>query len=160
MTVGAGFSAAGLSPAGLGDVDTAPTPNFAVLVDAVTGKQQTARKIDPSVRNYVLDYNGGVQGMSGIQQMVLLRVKTALNSSALPGFGLQQLGGTKVTPNFQRTITAAITNALQDLVTAKLISIAGIQIQQPSNTQYQTTVTWMDLTTGTGPYNTVQQLNI
>lgn len=148
MSLGAGFSAAGFAPAGTGDVDLAPVPTSNLLIDAVTGVQKNARKLDPYSRQYVLDATGAIQGMSGIQQMVLLRLQTVRGSSALPNFG-KAASPKLVTANTLRQIQSDVTQALSDMVLQKLIVIGDITTQQVSPTAIDCYVRWTDLTSNT-----------
>jgi len=147
MSLGAGFSAAGFSPGGLGDVDLAPVPTANLLIDADNGRQQNARKINPYTKQYVTDATGALQGMSGISQMVLLRLLTVRNSSALANFG-RASSPKVVSANTLRQIQSDVNQALADLVLARLVVVNSVSTINPSPTQVDCFVLWTDLTTG------------
>ena len=145
MSLGAGFSAAGFSPAGTGDLDLAPAPATDIMVDE-KGVQQSARRIDPATGQYVLGPSGRIQGMPRARQLVLLRIKTVLNSSSVAGLGLEQASGDR-DQNATRRIQNQLSAALADLVTAKLIAILSITAATETPTRIRGALRWKDLTT-------------
>jgi hypothetical protein len=145
MSLGAGFSAAGFSPAGTGDVDTASAPPTTNMVDE-KGAQQSARAIDAATGDYILNADGRFRGMPRVRQLVLLRIRTLLNSSAINRLGLEQLAGDRDsgTPRrFENSLRAA----LSDLVTAKLVTIIDITSAVELPTRLRGALRWRDLTT-------------
>lgn len=146
--LGAGFSAAGFSPAGTGDVTLANAPATDILIDSDDNSQQSARKIDAATGQYVLSASGRIQGMPRVRQLVLLRLKTVLNSSTIAGLGMAAMGGDRngsTVSRFQNAITAA----LADLVTGKLVAIIAIAAATDTPTRLRGAVRWRDLTTAT-----------
>lgn len=146
--LGAGFSAAGFSPAGTGDVTLAAAPATDTLIDSDDGSQQSARKIDAATGQYVLSASGRIQGMPRVRQLVLLRIKTVLNSSTIAGLGLARMGGDRNGSSVVR-FQNAITAALQDLVTGQLVQIVSITAATDTPTRIRGAVRWRDLTTST-----------
>ena len=147
MTLGAGFSAAGLSPAGFGDIVTAAAPATDNLIDEF-GVQQNARAIDPSTGQYILRSTGRAQGMPRVRQLVLLRVRTVLGSSAVSSLGFAAPGGDRDEHTGKR-IEAAFAAALSDLVKANLIAIVSVTFSADTNTRERGQLIWRDLTTNT-----------
>ena len=147
MTVGAGFSASGFSPAGTGDVDQPAVPTGNLLKDA-KGASQNARQIDPATRQYVVDSTGALAGMNGVSQMVLLRLMTLKNSSTIPGFG-KNAPPKDMGSNITQRISADVRDALNDMVAARLILINAISVLTSTSTQVTTYVKWTDLTDAT-----------
>ena len=146
---GAGFSAAGTSPAGFGDVDTAPVPANRMYVDQF-GVRRNARRIDPATQNYVLDpVTGMPQGMSYVAQQVYLIVKTVLGTSALPSVGLPQSRRLN-TGSFPKDLERDLRNALSGLVTKNLMQIVSISIVMNTNQQSYGSMRWRDLTVNNG----------
>lgn len=146
MSLGAGFSAAGFSPAGFGDVDAAPAPATDNLVDE-KGVQQNARAIDPATGQYILSSTGRAQGMPRVRQLVLLRIRTLLNSSAYRGMGLAAPSGDNDGQALRR-LEVSLRAALADLVKAGLAQILGVVGASDVPTRNRAALRWKDLTTG------------
>jgi hypothetical protein len=146
MSKGAGFAPAGLSPAGTGTVDAAPSIASGNLIDAF-GAQQSARAFDPSTGKFILNANGRVQGMPRVLQLVYLRVRTLLNSSAVKNLGLKPLGGDNDSTALQR-IRTSLDVALGDLVKQGLILILSVSGYSDVPTRTRTALKFRDLTTG------------
>jgi hypothetical protein len=142
---GAGFSPAGLSPAGTGTVAPAPIVPTDNLVDA-TGTQQSARAFDPATGKFILNADGRVQGMPRVQQLVYLRIRTLLNSSAIVGLGLAPPPADNNGSALQQ-IQNGLENALGDLVTAGLVQIVGVTGYSATPTQTRSQLKFRDLTT-------------
>lgn len=146
MPVGAGFSSVGVSIAGYGGVDAGPVQQQTILIDATDGSNQNARKVDPYTGQYVLDQYGRVQGMSGIQQMVMMRAGTLLDSSAVTDLGLAPPPPTAI-PGIEMTLKNQLTAAMKDLVDQKLIEITRVEVfKAPGSTVVQRFMFWRDLT--------------
>lgn len=147
MPRGAGQAPAGVSPAGFGAPDVAPSAVAgALLVDAYDGTPREARKIDQRSRQYVFDANGRVQGMRGVYQLVQLRLLTVRNSSALKDFGLSLTSVQVIGANHQRQVEDIFNVALKDLLDARLIAIVAVKIDRFSPTGDYITLQWRDLT--------------
>lgn len=146
MTLGAGFSAAGFSPAGFGDVDSAPAPATNNLIDA-NGIQQTARAIDPTTGDYVLNANGRAQGMPRSSQLVLLRIKTRLGTSTVASLGTRDQGGDRSIVA-DRRLRADLAAAVDDLVQAGIIQLIAIDVNAELTTRDRALLRWRDLATG------------
>lgn len=150
MPIGAGGCPAGVAAAGYGVPDTANVPNNAILPDANTGLPQTGRFIDPATKSYQFTADGRLRGVPTVQQLVQLALTTVRGSACLSNLGqtfaqIQEKG-----TNFQKQVTASVTQALSDLVNNKQIAILSVSVQ---NTPGKPTasigqVTWVDLTTG------------
>lgn len=156
MPTGMGLAKMGTSLYGYGSPDTTTGPSTPIYIDGANGAQQDARKIDPFTGRYILTTQGNAQGMSGIQQRVLIAIKTARNSA-----GVQDLGnpsGTiqKVGRDVQKQISDAYRLALKTMTDAKDIEIVGIDFAPPfSPTGQFLTLRWRDLTTTTEHSTTI-----
>lgn len=146
MTLGAGFSAAGFCPAGFGDIDSAPAPATDNLIDE-HGVQQTARAIDAATGDYILSDSGRVQGMPRSRQLVLLRIKTRLDSSTIAGLGLRDPGGDRSVV-VERRIRADLAAAVDDLVQAGIITLLSNDVTADSNVRERALLRWKDVATG------------
>lgn len=149
MPTGAGFASAGFSIAGYGSVDSAPAQQPGVLVDANTGLGQNARKVDPVTGRYVRDTYGRVQGMSGAQQLVMMRVGTLLNSSAVPDLGMAAPAGT-IGPNALARLDNEVRTAMRDLTDQKIIEIVDVKVTTVLGSKaIRRYFSWRDLTSST-----------
>lgn len=143
---GFGFAAFGFTPFGWGDVDTAPAPATDLYIDSDNGSQQTARKIDAATGQYVLGASGRVQGMPRARQLVQLRIRTVLKSSVVQTLGMVSPQG-DVGPRTAQRLANAVTDALADLVRAKVIAIVSITSGTETPTRARGALRWRDLTT-------------
>jgi len=134
MTLGAGLSASGLSPAGFGDIDQLPAPATENLVDA-HGVQQSARAIDPATGQYVQNADGRFQGMPRVEQLVVLRVRA------------MTLPAGDVTPDLTQRLKTMMATGLADLVSRGLISIVSVVAFAESPTRQRAALKYRDLTT-------------
>lgn len=148
MPLGVGLAPAGVSVAGFGQVDAAPVPPKTLLVDTYNGQQDNARRIDPYTKGYVMDAQGRIAGMNGVQQLVYLAVATVRNSSALNNFGNPAGSVRKIGTNVVSQLQDAYRLALKDLTDRKLISIDDITVTSPKLGAEMVNVRWRDLTTG------------
>ncbi len=146
MSLGAGFSAAGTSPAGTGDVDFATVPSGNLFVDA-NGVRQACRLIDPASRQYVLNSDGSSSGMASAAQLVQLRIQTLRDSSALPGFGKRNTGG-KVNERTARQVKTDVEECLSDLVVGGVIRLVEVTIERAGASRIFGLVKWVDLSSG------------
>ncbi len=146
MPTGFGVASIGTTVAGYGGVDAAPIQQQKILIDANTGLAQNARKIDPSTGDYVRDIYGAVQGMSGVQQMVLMRAGTLLNSSAMVGLGMQGPTGV-IGANIIPRLEDEIRLAMKDIVDSGLIKIMGVTVTRLPGQPIRRAFQWKDLTT-------------
>lgn len=146
MSLGAGFSSGGNSPAGTGDVDQGTIPSGNLFVDA-NGIRQNARAISPVTRQYIFNSDGSSSGMTSSLQLVQLRIQTVRDSSALPGFGKRASGGV-VTDQTPRRVQGEVEEALADLVAGGVISIVSITVQRANPTRIYGILLWRDIATG------------
>jgi hypothetical protein len=146
MPLGAGFSAAGFSPGGFGDLEEAPEPATDNLIDE-NGVQQTARAIDAATGEYILNASGRAQGMPRARQLVLLRIKTRFGSAAIPGLGVRDQGGDRDIVA-ERRLKADLTAAVDDLVQAGIIRVLSVDVAADSPVRERALLRWEDLTTG------------
>lgn len=146
MPTGAGAASVGFSIAGYGGVDSAPVQQQTILIDPYTNIAQNARRIDQIKGQYVLNQFGQVAGMSGVQQLVLMRAATLLDSSAVPNLGLSLPSGS-VGPNTTAALTQQIMNAMGDLISQGMIQVVRVLIAKDAGSQaYHRYFTWRDLT--------------
>lgn len=147
MPSGVGAAAVGISIAGYGGVDAAPIQQQTILIDAVTGALENSRKVDPYTGRYVLDTYGRVQGMNGVQQLVMLRAGTLLNSSAVRDLGINAPSGV-VGGTLNRRLSDELVLALKDLLDGGLIEILDVRVERiPGTSVYHRFFKWRDLTT-------------
>jgi hypothetical protein len=135
----------GLTIAGYGGVDQAPVPQQKILIDRFDGSTREARKIHPVTGQYVYNAAGQVEGMGGVQQLVLMRAKTLLNSSAVKGLGLVGPAGV-VGPNTLRQLREDIMQAMKDIIDAKLIDVIDVHVVRQPNGAFLRYFRWRDLT--------------
>lgn len=146
MTAG-GSNPGGASPAGAGlPVPGAPLADK-LLIDK-SGNQANAVYINPTTGRYEFDANGRVIGMNGIQQEVLLALKTVLDSSVVGGFGHSLASVKDFTSDVDKRVDTIIREALQHLVTDKKISIESVVLTKLGTSRGMLRVTWRDLVTG------------
>lgn len=141
---GAGFSPAGVSPAGSGTPATTTGPSGTALTDDY-GRQHGARYIDPATRRYVLDANGRYKGMPAVSQMVELAFLTLRGSSALPNLGMEKPSGV-IGSNFVAKREQAVREAFQFLTRAQLAELVSVTVDT-SRRPVVSIVRWRDLTT-------------
>jgi len=146
VSLGAGFSSAGGSPAGTGDVDQGTIPSGNLFVDA-NGVRQNARAISPVTRQYVFNDDGSISGMASSLQLVQLRVQTVRDSSALPGFGKRASGGV-VTDQTPRRVQNELEEALADIVASGIIAIVSITVSRATPTRIYGILLWRDIASG------------
>lgn len=131
MPIGAGACPAGSAAAGYGVPDSAAVPNNATLPDVRSGLPQTGRAIDPITKSYYFTADGRLQGVATVPQLVQLALSTIRGSSVVPGLGQTFMQIQEKGANFAQVVTAAITTALADLTTRKLVQIVSVDVQQP-----------------------------
>lgn len=145
--MGFGSSGFGSSPYGIGtpaDVD----PNGGkALQNAQTSKQQGSRRINPATGDYVMNSFGRIEGMSDVQQMVLLAVSTELGSSSVVALGHELKSIDRITTNFAKRVETVLRNALAALVNDKQIEIQAIRVERmPQSGRAYVQLLWRDLT--------------
>ena len=147
MPLGIGFAPIGGSLFGFGTPDSAAPFGNAILVEPTSGIPRDCRRIDARSRQYTFAANGSSDGMSGVQQRVLLAIATVRGSSALGAFGKAQ-GPQKHSAAAAKQVDADIRLALKDLVDAKVIEIVDTNPQDFSAIGVTDVVRFRDLTTG------------
>jgi hypothetical protein len=147
VPTGIGTAPIGLSVSGYGGVDHAPVLLQTILINAASGDAMQARKIDPVTGQYVYNEDDQVEGMSGVQQLVLMRVATLLNSSAVRGLGVGAPAGV-ISQSTEMRLADEIRVALRDIVDARLIQVVSISYQKhPTSSLVYRSLRWRDLTT-------------
>ncbi len=149
MPLGIGFGGVGVVVVGYGGVDAAPIQQQEILIDAETGIGQNSRKIDPRTGQYVYDEDDRVEGMSGVQQLVLLRVSTLINSSAVRGLGMSAPSGV-IGNNIVARLEQEIRTAMKDLTSSGQIEILKVAVEKLSTGKMLRYFLWRDLTTTPG----------
>lgn len=134
MSLGLGFSALGFAPFGTGDVDTAPAPASDNLIDEF-GVQQSARAIDSTTGQYILNADGRFRGMPRVRQLVLL----ALRSMSTPTGDM----GPQTLKRIQTDIEAALAN----LISRGLVAIVDVDAFAELPARARAGLKWRDLTT-------------
>jgi hypothetical protein len=147
---------AGTSSAGYGVPDSSTAPINALLPDPLTGLPQTGRNINTTTGSYTFTADGRTQGMSTVQQLVQLAVRTAWRSSALGAFGLDMSKVQEQGTNFDRQLGGALALALANLTRQGLITIVNISYLPVDNTDgVAPYLKYRDNTTGTFNYAAV-----
>lgn len=148
MPLGAGATAAGSTAAGYGTFITAPVTSTVPYPDAQTGLPQTGPLVDPRSQDYVYTADGRQVGFATVPALVQFCLRTTLNSSAIRGLGIGLSSLQDKTPNFQRQVSAVLSQALAPLVKQGLVQIVSVDTAdspyQPSGTVG--ILTWRDLT--------------
>lgn len=111
----------------------------------MSGQTGDGLYVDSVTGQYTFDTYGRKTGMTGVQQLVLMRMKTLLNSSAMKGLGLAAPTGV-VGPNTQKQLEQQVRLAMKDLLDAKVISFLGVTVQRMPNGAYWRHFDWRDLT--------------
>lgn len=142
--IGAGFSPAGVSPAGSGVPTSAPANGGAILSDA-QGNTHGARYINPTTRRHELDAFGRYKGMPALSHLVEHAFLTERGTSALPNLGLARVSGT-IGANFARKREQDIRDALAFLTVPGFIEIVSIDVDT-SRRPVTSVVRWRDLST-------------
>ena len=124
---GAGTQEAGSTSAGYGCGAIATGLGGAFLRDVRTGESHPARYIDPVTRDYVLDENGRLLGMSYVRQCVQLAVHTEYGSSAVQALGHRLRTLQRITPGFDRIMLSVLSEAVQHLVRQGLIEVVSFK---------------------------------
>lgn len=143
MPLGAGFQAAGTTPAGFGEPTQNGLGSNVVLPDSKVGGSHGSRKINPITRDYVVNSDGRIEGMNNVQHLVQLAVTKAAPE-------LQRID--KLDGGFEREVLAILTTALAPLVAQDFIEVRGVTVRvgkagglQPG--QAVTLLRWFDRTT-------------
>jgi hypothetical protein len=147
MPLGLGIAPFGTSIFGYGSPDPAPIQQRGLLVN-LDGTQGDGRRVDPATGQYVLDVNGRTVGMTGVQQLVLMRAKTVLNSSAVHGLGLEAPGG-NYDQNAPLRLEKQLRLAFKDLTDAGVIQIIDVTIKRNASGVVFREMHWRDLTATT-----------
>jgi hypothetical protein len=136
--IGIGIQGAGLTMAGIGDLD--PTPDSPVNLPGV-------RYIGPD-KDYAIDpATSSFAKMGSTKQRVFLAVSTGLNSSCLQDFGV--LDPTKVNGQFESAMKNSVRAALRSMTNSGEIRIDDIVIERLNSNRTQRTVHFTDLLTNT-----------
>lgn len=140
---GAGFQPAGTSPGGFGAPTQTGRGSDVVLPDSRVGGSHGSRKIDPITKDYVLNEDGRIEGMSNVQHLVQLAVTNA---------GPQLMELDRLDSSFQKGMLAVLTAAVAPLVARGLIEVVDVAVRtnragglQPG--QAVTVFKWRDRTT-------------
>lgn len=136
MAAGAGNSAAGLSVAGFGDLDQAGIVTSDFLPNPQTGNVMDAPLITGGNNAFDLNYTsiGVLQGMSSVDQQVLLAVGTVKGTAIVPTVGSEiesilQYNSLNVVAN----VTNEIELCLNQLIKAGSITLDHISVIQDPN---------------------------
>lgn len=148
MPTGLGRAPLGTSPYGFGTPDAAPVLGGAPLVRPADGGRPGSRSIDPATGQYVYGADGRIEGMSDMQQMVYLAVKTDAGSAWDPSLGDDRSQLRDVTVNFAQRREASLRTALAHLTGPGLITILSVDVVRVGESRVDTTLRWKDLTTG------------
>jgi hypothetical protein len=149
MPLGVGAGGVGVVVVGYGGVDAAPVQQQTILIESTTGIPQNARKIDPFTGQYVYDADDRVEGMNGVQQLVLLRVNTLLKSSAVRGLGMPAPSGV-IGSNIVLRLEQEIRRAMKDLTDTNQIEIIKVVVEKIGPNKIGRFFLWRDLTSGNG----------
>lgn len=148
MPLGAGLCPAGVAPAGYGVPDTVGPPNAVTLPHPKTGQPMGGRAINASTGDYVFMSDGRIQGMSNVQQLVLLAIRTLLGTSVATDLGIDLTGLQEKGPDFQRKLSTVIAKAFKPLVDQKFVRLDRVSVLSTPNPDGAfAAIEWFDLTT-------------
>ncbi len=152
---GAGSQPAGSSAAGYGTPALGHEPFGDLLQIAETGAMSSARLIDQTTRDYVLDADSGrLRGMNAVHQIVQMSVQTNKASSAVREMGNELHKVDRITDNFQLHCLTILTDALQSPISRGLVEILDFSVFKAARGsglregQTYGRLRWRDLTTG------------
>jgi hypothetical protein len=146
-TLGAGLAPAGLSPAGFGTPATGDAVATGTPLRTTQGTSGGGRYIDPQTRDYVVDAEGRLVGIGGVQQRVQLALTTTAGSSILTTLGLAAWPDT-ITDAIEAQIGDAVRTALGKLIASGEVTVAGIEVLRPKASAISVRVRWIDTSTG------------
>ena len=149
MSDGFGNQPFGSSPYGIGTPAVYPGLGGAILRDAKTGASLGSRRIDPRTRDYVVDSNGRILGMSKTQQLVYLAVSTTKGSAAMRSLGHELAKIDRISGNFFRRLSTTLHAAVQDLVNSGLIVVLGVRAQLVRPGVVYVALKWRDVSAKT-----------
>lgn len=144
---GFGSQPYGGSPYGIGQPSDVNPNGGSVLKNAFNGVAQGSRRIDSRSKDYVLNTYGRIEGMSNVQQLVLLAVATDLGSSSMTDLGQALKRIDRITTNFERTVDSTLRAALAHLTNDNLVEIQSITTTKLGNGRAFIQLRWRDLTT-------------
>jgi hypothetical protein len=147
MSGGAGRSPAGRGAYGLGTPIEAPIPGGKANRIAATALQDGGRYIDPVTKDYVFDEYGRAVGYSSARQLVYLRMKTRLGTSAVKALGNELHTIDRIGASFQKRVDNTIRAALSDIVALGLIEVVSVSAEKIQPGRSFIRVKWRDLTT-------------
>ena len=111
---------------------------YVVYQDPSSGQADTGRLIDQATRQFVYTSAGNTQGMSSVQQCVLIAWGTlTIGVTAAGTFN----GG------WQNQVQSLFVNSVRYLVSNKLMSITQFQVARFGTNGVKVTIKWRDLTT-------------
>lgn len=145
---GFGSQPFGSSPYGIGTPAVASELGGSLLRDETTGQSWGSRKIDPVTKDYVLDDNGRILGMSDGHQLVLLAVSTTKGSSAMRQLGQDIKSIDRITNNFVRRVDTTLRAAVQHLVDKELIEVLDVTVDVVRPGVTLARLRWRDLASG------------
>ncbi len=137
----------GSSPYGIG-TPAVYTGNAGRPLQDEQDVQHGSRYIDSLTKDYVIDENGRLGGMSNIHQLVLLAVSTTRGSAAVRTLGHDLRNIDRITTNFTRRVDATLRTALRDLTSRGLIEVVSVSTEQLLPGRAYARLRWRDLTTG------------
>jgi hypothetical protein len=145
---GFGSQPFGSSPYGIGTPAVAPATGGSILRDEFSGETHGSRSIDPYTRDYVLDDNGRILGMSDTKQLVILAVLTDKGSSAMRQLGHELKSIDRITPNFSRRVDNTLRAAVKHITDRRMIEVIGTEVQVLRPGVAFARLRWRDLVTG------------
>ena len=137
----------GTGPFGTGTPIAAPIPGGKVNRIAATALQEGSRLIDPVTGDYSFDEYGRAKGQANARQLVYLRIKTRLGSSAVKVLGNELHLIDRIGPSFAKKVDNTIRAAFQDVVDAKLIEIVSVTAEKTQPGRSFIRMKWRDLST-------------
>lgn len=131
MPFGAGFSPAGLGPAGHDPtIDPSRAPTVPAPLDVRLFHALGAMKIDLSARDAVLDTDGTYEHVHPVDQRVALALGPAVRAlKSVPNTG-QTLGSLRRAgeSRLAASVTSAVTFALSSLISAGEIALLSVEV--------------------------------
>jgi hypothetical protein len=144
---GFGSQPFGTGPYGLGTPATATSIGGSILRDTTTGESLGSRQIDPLTKDYVLDDNGRLLGMSDVKQLVLIAVSTTKGSSAMRELGHELRSIDRITANFAARVRNTLLAAVQHIVDRRLIEVLDVVVELVRPGVAKVRLRWRDVST-------------
>jgi len=111
------------------------------------GKQSTARLIDVTTKDYVVNDQGGFVGMDNVEQAVQLAIFTTFNSAVTPiGSTLRNIR--VITSTINGIVQNSVQTCLANLINNKQIILGDVIVKSPGSSSVSLYIPFKNLVTG------------